>query len=165
MHWYLIYTKPKQERRAFDNLQLQGYQCYLPTIPREKLRQGLLTTVDDPLFSRYLFICLDRGDSFKSWAPIRSTKGVVRLVSFGIDPVRVDDGLIEYLRIQEAAVQAEPIKLFKSGDPVTIVEPPFRGIEGIYQMTDGGARAMVLIEILNKPLLVSVASANMRSAG
>ena len=69
------------------------------TIPREKLRQGLLTTVDDPLFSRYLFICLGRGDSFKSLAPIRSMKGVVRLVSFGIDLVRVDDGLIEYLRI------------------------------------------------------------------
>jgi len=52
-------------------------------------------------------------DTAKSWAPLRLTKGVSRLVSFGIEPARADDGLIELLRTQEAAVQAEPERLFK----------------------------------------------------
>jgi transcriptional antiterminator RfaH len=38
------------------------------------------------------------GDTAKSWAPIRSTKGITRLVSFGIERARVDDGLIELSR-------------------------------------------------------------------
>ncbi len=164
MHWYLVHTKPRQEKCALDNLHRQGYQCYLPTLPSEKLRQGLLTVADEPLFPRYLFIRLGMGDTAKSWAPIRSTKGVSRLVSFGIEPARVDDGLIELLRTQEAAVQSEPERLFKQGERVRLTEVPFAGIEGIYQMADGERRVMVLIEILSKPVAVRVAPASLRKA-
>ncbi len=80
-----------------DNLHWQGYQCHLPTLPSEKLRQVLLTISAGTLFPRYLFIRPGRGDSGQSWAPIRSAKGVSRLVSFGVEPARVDDGLIELL--------------------------------------------------------------------
>ena len=63
MHWYLVHTKPRQEKCALDNLQRQGYQCYLPTRPSEKLRQRLLTLADEPLFPRYLFIQLGMDDT------------------------------------------------------------------------------------------------------
>ncbi len=164
MHWYLVHTKPRQEKCALDNLHRQGYQCYLPTIPSEKLRQGLLTVAGKPLFPRYLFIRLGRNHSAKSWAPIRSTKGVSRLVSFGIEPARVDDGLIELLRTQEALVQTEPERLFKTGERVRLTEAPFAGIEGIYQMSDGERRVMVLIELLSKPVTVRVAPLGLRKA-
>jgi transcriptional antiterminator RfaH len=111
-----------------------------------------------------LFIRLGQGDSAKSWAPIRSTKGVSRLVSFGIEPARVDDGLIELLQTQEASVQTEPERLFKPGERVRLTEAPFAGIEGIYQMSDGERRAMVLIEILSKSVAVRVAPASLRKA-
>ena len=162
LHWYLVHTKPRQETCALENLRRQGYECYLPTLPSEKLRQGSLTVANDPLFPRYLFIRLGQGDSAKSWAPIRSTKGVSRLVSFGSEPARVDDGLIELLRTREASVQIEPERLFKRGERVRLTEVPFSGIEGIYQMTDGERRVMVLIEILSKPVAVRVAPDSLR---
>lgn len=127
MHWYLVHTKPRQEKCALENLQRQGYKCYLPSIPFEKLRQGLIVVADEPLFPRYLFIRLGQGDSAKSWAPIRSTRGVSRLVSFGIEPARVDDGLIKLLRTQEASVQIDPERLFKAGERVRLTEAPFAG--------------------------------------
>ena len=164
MLWYLIHTKPRQEKCALENLHRQGYQCYLPTLPSEMLRQGRLTVSDVPLFPRYLFIRLGQGDSAKSWAPIRSTKGVSRLVSFGIEPARVDDGLIDLLRAQEASVQSMPERLFRSGERVRLTEVPFAGIEGIYQMADGERRVMVLIEILSRPVTVRVAPASLRKA-
>ena len=164
MYWYLVHTKPMQEKRALDNLQRQGYPCYLPTLPSESLRQGLLKVTDEPLFPRYLFIRLGQGNSAMSWMPIRSTKGVSRLVSFGIEPARVDDGLIELLRTQEAAVQAEPERLFKHGESVRLTEAPFAGIKGIYQITDGERRVMVLIEILSKSVAVRVSPASLRRA-
>ena len=141
MHWYLFHTKPRQEKCALENLSRQGYECYLPTIPSEKLRQGLLTVANEPLLPSYLFIRLGHGDSAKSWVPIRSTKGVSRLVSFGIEPARVDDDLIELLRTQEASVQTEHERLFKPGERVCLTEVPFAGIEGIYQMADGERRS------------------------
>lgn len=78
MRWYLVHTKPGQEKCALDSLHRQGFQCYLPIIPSEKLRQGLLTVADEPLFPRCLFIRLGQGASAKSWVPIRSTKGGAR---------------------------------------------------------------------------------------
>lgn len=162
MHWYLVHTKPRQEKCALDNLQRQGYHCYLPTFPSEKLCQGLLTVSDEPLFPRYLFIRLGQGGGAKSWAPIRSTKGVSRLVCFGGEPARVHDDLIGLLRTQEASVQHDPERLFKPGQRVLLTEAPFVGIEGVYQMAEGERRVMVLIEILSKPVAVRVAPASLR---
>ncbi len=33
MHWYLVHTKPRQEKCALENLQPQEFQCCLPTFP------------------------------------------------------------------------------------------------------------------------------------
>lgn len=165
MHWYLVHTKPRQEMCALENLQRQGYQCYLPTLPSEKLRHGVLMVTDEPLFPRYLFIRLGQGDSAPSWAPIRSTKGVSRLVSFGVKPAKVADSLVEALRAQEASVHALPRRLFKPGERVRLTEAPFAGIEGIYQMAEGERRVIVLIELLSKQVRVQVAPANLRRVG
>lgn len=162
MHWYLVHTKPRQEKRALQNLEQQGYPCYLPTLPSEKLCQKLLTISDEPLFPRYLFIQLGLGSSAKSWAPIRSTTGVCRLVHFGMEPAKVDDGLIELLHTQEATFRSQPNRLFKPGERVRLTEAPFTDIEGIYHLADGERRSMVLIEILSKPVVVRVPVASLR---
>lgn len=90
------------------------------------------------------------------------TKGVSRLVTFGAEPAKVDDGLIGLLRVQEVSGQTKPERLFKPGERVRLNEAPFVGIEGIYQMADGERRVMVLIEILSKPVAVRVAPAGLR---
>lgn len=165
MPWYIVHTKPRQEKRALQNLEQQGYQCYLPTIPSEKIHQGLLAVGDEPLFPRYLFIHLGLGDSAKSWGPIRSTKGVGRLVSFGIEPAKVDEALIAYLKAQEASVQDTPERFFRQGERVRLTEGAFAGIEGIYQVAEGERRVMVLIELLSKPVSVRVSPAGLRKVG
>jgi transcriptional antiterminator RfaH len=165
MHWYLVHTKPRQEKRALENLERQGYCCYLPFLPTEKLRQGVLTIADEPLFPRYLFIRLDTGDTAKSWMPIRATRGVSRLVCFGTEPARVPDALIAQLRAREAALRCEPVPLFAPGERVLVTEGPFAGIEGIYQMADGESRVMVLIELLAKQVRVPVSPASLRKVG
>ncbi len=162
MHWHLVHTKPRQEKCAQENLERQGYQCYLPILPIEKLRQGIMTVGEEPLFPRYLFIRLGHGNSTKSWAPIRSTKGVSRLVIFGTEPAKVDDYLIELLQHQQALVQTEPQRFFIPGEKVEIRDGPFAGLEGIYQMSDGERRVIVLIELLSKPVTVPMRPTSVR---
>lgn len=164
MHWCLVHTKPRQERCALENLLRQGYQCYLPTLLSEKLRQGVLKVRGEPLFPRYLFIRLCLGGAAKSWAPIRSTRGVSRLVSLGVEPARVDDDLIELLRKQEAEIQSERECLFETGERVCLTGAPIAGIEGLYQMPDGERRVMALIEILSKPAAMRVSAGTLRKA-
>lgn len=165
MHWYLVHTKPRQEKCALENLQRQGYVCYLPTCASERIGQGIIRVSDEPLFPRYLFIRLGLGNSAQSWAPIRSTKGVSRLVRFGTEPTKVPDSLIEALHAQEASRQVEPERLFKRGERVQLIDAPFAGVEGIYQMADGERRVMVLIELLSRQVQVRISPASLRKAG
>ena len=117
-NWYVVHTKPRQEGIALENLERQGYRCYLPRRWVQKVRRGKAQLVQEALFARYLFIHLDSSHQGQSWTPIRSTLGVAQLVRFGTQPAKVDDALIELLRAREA--QAEPQALFAAGDAVIV---------------------------------------------
>ncbi|MEI8208428.1 MAG: transcription/translation regulatory transformer protein RfaH [Methylococcales bacterium] len=163
-NWYVIHTKPKEEQRALRNLEQQGYECYLPVLTVEKLRRGTIRVIEEPLFSRYLFIHLDSSESGKSWAPIRSTLGVSRLVVFGNEPAKVDEQLIENLRAKKESLCQQPQSLFTKDERLVITDGPFIGLEAIYQMHDGESRAMVLINLLNKPVQLKIAPDKLRKA-
>lgn len=162
MRWYLIHTKPRQERRALQNLERQGFACYLPLIAVEALRDGAVVCAEEPLFPRYLFIHLDDGGAGRAWAPIRSTRGVHRLVAFGADPAVVDDGLIEALRHHQASLCDRPRRMFSPGDRVEVMDGAFAGIEAVYQMEDGESRAIVLIQLMQKSTPLAVPVSNLR---
>jgi transcriptional antiterminator RfaH len=162
LRWYLVHTKPRQEFCALENLGRQGYECYLPTFTAEVVRASVLQCAEQPLFPRYLFIRLGRGPASKSWTPIRSTIGVNRLVSFGTEPTPVDDRLIEILKGREALRRGDPVQLFRNGEKVTLTQGAFDGIEGVYQMADGDRRAMVLIELLSRRVVLRVAPSSLR---
>jgi len=165
MHWYLVHSKPRQERLALENLARQGYECYLPVLPTERIRRGLLTIADEALFPRYLFIRLGNDLSDKGWGPIRYTTGVSRLVSFGSEPARIDDCLIAQLQSSESHHKEYPVRLFGAGDRVRFTDGPFNGIEGVFQIAEGEKRVMVLIEMMSKPLSVGVAPSMLRKIG
>jgi transcriptional antiterminator RfaH len=144
--WYVVQTKPRQEFRALEQLHNQGYVCFLPTLQAERIRNGKLQTCHEPLFTRYLFIQLDSTSS--NWSPIRSTRGVTHLVAFGGRFATMPDACVEALRNGRPSMQR---RLFEPGERVSITCGPFAGLEGIYQLPDGEARALVLIELMSQP--------------
>lgn len=165
MDWYVVHTKPRQEQRALLNLQNQGYECFLPWLHCEKLRRGVLKEVEEPLFPRYLFVRLDAGLSGQSWAPIRSTIGVARLVTFGNAPARMDDQLVDALRERSKTLVKSTQRLFEPGERLEVTSGAFAGLEAIYQMADGDSRVMVLIELLSKPARLSLSPTQLRKPG
>ena len=160
-HWYLIHTKIRQEQHALQNLERQGFECYLPCVQAEKLQCGALAVVDEPLFPRYLFIRLGSGLEGQNWAPIRSTTGVSRLVSFGNVPAKVDDELVDAIRSQISG-PAGLRRQFEPGQKVVITQGPFAGLEAIYQLSDGESRVMVLLNILSKTVKMYLAPTGLR---
>lgn len=165
MHWYLVHTKPRQEACALQDLEQQGYDCYLPLLASEKLIKGAVSKLAEPLFPRYLFIRLDTGDSAKSWSPIRSTRGVSKLVSFGNQPAKVSDELVDLIRARETSGEIAEKRLFNPGESIRVVDGPFAGIEGIFQSIDGTQRVMILIELMSKPVRMAVSPTSIRKAG
>lgn len=163
--WFLVRSKPRQESVALTHLARQGYESYLPLFATEKLVRRKSTVVQEPMFARYLFVRLDTSGNGQSWSPIRSTVGVSELVCFGSRPARVDDALIATLRERETAQQASPTTLFATGDNVRITEGAFVGLEAIYQMNDAEGRAMVLLDLLSKPVAMTIDAASLRKVG
>lgn len=160
-NWYLIHTKIRQERVALENLERQGFECFLPLIRAEKLRRGQLQVIQEALFPRYLFIRLGTGLESQSWSPIRSTVGVSRLVTFGQTPAKIDDALVSELRTKSESTEVQ-LRHFESGEQVVVTDGPFVGVEAFYQMADGEGRVMVLLNILSKTVKMAVSPASIR---
>jgi len=94
-HWYAIHTKPRQEEHAAVHLRRQEFEIYLPRIKQARRFRQRWRDMIEPLFPRYLFIRLDLGND--NVAPIRSTRGVSKLVSFNGLPATVPEPLIDAL--------------------------------------------------------------------
>lgn len=140
-HWYILQSKPKQELVAYQNLCNKGYTSFLPTIARQKIQHGVLTTKSEPLFSRYLFVRLDP-DGEQSWAPLSSTIGVAQHVRFGTQFAELDDELTNTLNAQSDRIKER----YQAGDLVTITKGPFSGLEAIFASYDGNDRAILFLQ-------------------
>ena len=144
--WYLIYSKPQQERLALENLERQGYPSYLPLIRNRRRRKSRYESIVEPMFPRYLFVHLN--DETDDWGPIRSTIGVANMVRFGMQAARVPDNLIEMMRGRdEEGVQTLAPPEIKPGDQVRIVEGAMAGYEAIFQARTGKERVVLLLQL------------------
>lgn len=156
--WYVVRTKPRQEFRALENLENQGHVCFMPTIRVEKTRGAKIHSHTEPFFTRYLFMRMDA--ALENWSAIRSTRGVSGLVSLGGRYATLSNECIDALRSAPKRFQS----IYEPGEKVVITSGPFVGFEGIYQMTDGEARAMVLIEMLSQPRKLTIALEALKKA-
>ena len=148
--WYLVHCKSRQDERAEIHLLRQGYACCRPQHSCERIVRGRRQLIVESLFPGYLFIQL-AADA--SWAPLRSTRGVSRIVGFGGMPLRLDNSLIE--RLQER--MAAPVKpALEAGDSVRITEGGFAELDAIFVAMDGEQRVLLLLNMLNRQHQISM---------
>lgn len=146
--WYLVQCKPRESFRAEANLTNQGYQCFHPTYPVKRKTAGVIQTTIAPLFPHYLFVLLNPMDN---WAPIRSTRGVSKIVYFDGLPASLAPHVIAGLQQQCAKLngqEAEPI--LKIGQRVVITEGCFKELEAIVTAASGEERVTLLINLFNR---------------
>ena len=163
--WYLVYTKPRQERTARTNLERQNYETYLPLTRERRRRRGQRVQIITPMFPRYLFIRLDR--QCDNWGPIRSTIGVVSLVRFAHVAVPVPDDLIDILRAREDAqgILRLPEPSFRRGSRLRIMEGTLAGYEGIFLAESGRDRVVILLDVMGKRARATVDMGAVEPAG
>jgi transcriptional antiterminator RfaH len=149
--WYAAYTQPHAEARALEHLERQGYSTYLPRYRRLVRHARKRAAVLRPLFPRYLFVGLDRLS--QRWRPIRSTVGVVGLVTSGDEPVPVAPEIVETLRRREgegAFDLLSPAQRLRAGDAVRVTQGPFEDLIGRLLGMADQERVYVLLELLGR---------------
>lgn len=152
-HWYLVQTKPNQEVRAEENLSRQGFVCFRPQRERQAAGRSRVAT-QESLFPGYLFIHLN--DVNDNWYPIRSTRGVNRIVSFGAQPTAVGEDIIDAIR-QRLATPVEAQPAHQPGAAVRVQYSPELEMDAVFLSPDGNERAIILLRILQREQRVSVA--------
>ncbi|MCW8278254.1 transcription/translation regulatory transformer protein RfaH [Pseudomonas sp. PCH199] len=160
--WYLLQCKPRQDDRAQTNLLRQNYQIFRPQLRSERLFRGKPRTVLESLFPGYLFMQLSQDDN---WAPIRSTRGVSRIVEFNHGPAVVADHVIEHLRLRCNASQERPTQALKPGESLQIISGPLSNLEGIFLSMQGAERVMLLLQLLNREQHVRIPLSHLEQTG
>mgnify|MGYP000529931269 CR=1 FL=1 len=148
--WYAVYCKPKEDERAELHLNRQSFEVFRPKHWVRRKRRGQMTTLIESLFPRYLFIHLD--DVAENWAPIRSTRGVAGLVSWGSTIPSLPDPVINCLldNVDDDGCIPTPPADYKAGDKLAIKSGPFAGYEGLFYARRDEERVMLLLEVMGQ---------------
>jgi transcriptional antiterminator RfaH len=153
--WYAVQSKARQEQRAELNLQHQGFECYSPKYIRQQIKGGKKRVSEEYLFPGYLFVNLSREES---WVPLRHTRGVTRIVSFGDKPLVVDGEVIVQLKTRSDAQVAD--SEIAVGERVLISDGPLAGLEAIFMSMDGEERVVLLMSLLHRQQQIVVPRSN-----
>ena len=146
--WYLIKTKPRQETIAIANLENQNYRVYCP-----------FTTINNKnqfLFPGYLFIHLD--NESQDWSPIKSTKGVLNFVRFGINFAKIPDKVIDLITQNEKNTANKIINInnFKNGDEVQINDGILKNCVAIFKSIKSDERVLILLNLLGQEQTINM---------
>ena len=154
--WYLVLSKPQQEKVALAHLERQGYSVYLPLLRQVRRRRSRRCVVIEPMFPRYLFVHLS--SEVDDWGPIRSTRGVMRLIRFGNTPAEVPDDFVAELKCRETSdgVHELPDPQYKPGDSVRISSGSLAGYEAVFAARTGKERVLLLLHIAGKEARVQL---------
>ena len=58
-NWYVLYTKPRHEKKVADRLTAAGYEVYCPLHKIKRKWSDRIKTVEEPLFRGYVFIHIE----------------------------------------------------------------------------------------------------------
>jgi transcriptional antiterminator RfaH len=140
-NWYLIHTKVRAENIAKINLENQGFTTYCP--------QFIFNNKKQTLFPRYIFVKVNENQDIH---PIKSTTGVVNIVSFGNNFAKVSQQIIDNIQKNEDLIKDKITqdKILKSGDKVEILTGVFAGNSAIFNEYNGEKRVVLLLKLLGQ---------------
>jgi transcription antitermination factor NusG len=154
--WFVVETHPRAEFRAQANLDRQGFTSFLPRFRKMRRHARRIEEILAPVFPGYLFLSLDRDRD--RWHPINSTFGVRRIVSFANNrPQSLPDATMAAIMSRcESQTIVRQIFEIAVGDEVCVVRGALIDKIGRVEQLDEKGRVAVLMELLGRPLCISM---------
>lgn len=123
MNWYVVYTKPKWEKKVAEQLKNNGIACYCPLVTQVRQWSDRKKKVEVPLFNSYVFVRLPEAERNMVFQSI----GVVRYLFWLGKPAIVRDEEIETMKKWLDPAQANDISVvsFQVGDSIQLESGPF----------------------------------------
>lgn len=155
--WYAVYTQPRGEAIATENLERQGFEVFFPRYLKRRSHARKIEMVPAPLFPRYIFIAY--GIEERGLRVVRSTRGAIDLVRSGDEPASVPAVIIDEIRRRQDESGFVVLSLHKKlgrGDRIRIDAGPFASYEAIFESMRDNERVIALLSLLGRKVLVNV---------
>ena len=141
-NWYVVYTKPKWEKKVAEKLAEVGIECYCPLITQIKQWSDRKKAVEVPLFNSYVFVQLEDGNR----NAVFQVSGVVRYLFWLGKPAIVKDGEIEIIKTSLSAPNISDISVtsIQVGDRIKLETGAFSNQDAIVQEISNTYYTLVL---------------------
>lgn len=123
MNWYVVYTKPKWEKKVAERLNEIGVVAYCPLIAKLSQWSDRKKVVDVPLFNSYIFVQIADKDRNR----VFEVSGVIRYLFWLGKPAVVKDSEIETIKnwLSVPDVYDVLVDQWKKGDTIVLESGPF----------------------------------------
>nr|WP_262892850.1 UpxY family transcription antiterminator [Puia dinghuensis] len=159
MGWYLIYTKPRHEKKVEAKLADMAIQSLLPLTKRLRVWSDRKKYIDDPLFPSYVFVHLN---GLHEYFTVSNAEGVVCFVRTGKDIARVSEITINNIKLLTGNMQSLEVvdTNFQAGQRLVISQGPLAGLTGELVRFSNKQILVVRVELLKRSIIVSLAKEN-----
>jgi transcriptional antiterminator RfaH len=141
-NWYVVYTKPKWEKKVAEKLNEIGIECYCPLIIQIKQWTDRKKKVEVPLFNSYVFVQLEDTDRNS----VFQISGIVRYLFWLGKPAIVRDEEINIIKTSLAAPNLSDISVtsIQVGDRIKLESGAFSNQDAIVQEISNTYYTLVL---------------------
>lgn len=159
--WYALYTRSRHEKFVAAELRKKGIETFLPLRKVERHWSDRIKTIEDPIFSGYLFV----RTPLRNQLDILKTRGSVRLVGFNSHPSPIPEKAIEALhRFLNEEIAMDPYPHLAAGDRVYVRSGTLRGVEGFIVRKNKHTRLVISLDLLLQSVSVEIDEALVEKA-
>jgi transcription antitermination factor NusG len=149
-YWFALYTKPRNEFKAANQLEVLGVDYYLPTYVKISQWSDRKKKITEPLLRGYVFIFSDEKERIQSL----EQPSIVRCVCERGRPARIPNWQIYNLKkMLQTNADFNIREGLVPGVQVKIKEGPFQGVVGVIQEAEAGKSIVVSIDLLNRSVI------------
>jgi transcription antitermination factor NusG len=143
--WWVLHTKPRQEKSLARQLHGQGIPYYLPLVQKRLRVRNRLQTSYHPLFGGYLFLLADADERLAALA----TQRIVRVLEVP-DQNGLWCDLAQIQRLIRSGVPIVPEDRLAPGTLVEIRTGPLAGLRGKIQACASRRRFVVEVNFIHR---------------
>jgi len=157
-HWYVVHTYSGYEDAVARNLKQRissmGMEDYIfdVIVPKEKrvrIKGGKRVEEKEKIYKGYVLVDMIVTD--ESWYVVRNTPRVTGFVGAGNQPVPISDEEVKQIMDRMNKDTAKHVVDLSVGDPVVIVDGPFKDLEGkVGEVDEERGKVKVLVPMFGR---------------
>jgi transcriptional antiterminator RfaH len=153
--WYLIYTRPKHEKKVHERLVELKIDCFLPLKKQLRVSQERKRIVDEPLFPSYIFIYLT---NMQNYYKGMDTDGALYYVRTGKEIARVSETVVNNIRLLVNQMKDFEVseRRFQPAQRVVISKGALTGLTCEVVHFENKQKLLVRVDLLRRNLLLTL---------